>query len=163
MFNVKIKVKEGNNTLPRTKRSTSTLNGGNGSSSSGTIVLNGRNSPATTSLRSSLASSNRSPSNSLKRKDKRVRIVTTTYMPTNELQYQQQQQLLLLQQQHEQQQQRLRQYGKLKDKEDGKERKKSMWKMGGKVSLSQTIYTCTFVTCVWLVNDPSKHFFYKLI
>lgn len=102
MFNVKIKVKEGNNTLPRTNRSTTILDGSNS--------YNGSRSPATTSLRSSLASSNRSPSNSLKRKDKRVRIVTTT-MPTDGIQYQQQQQLLLMQHQH---QQRLRQYGKQK-------------------------------------------------
>lgn len=110
MFNVKIKVKEGNNTLPRSKRSTSILSG---SGNNVAMNSNGRNSPATSSLRSSLASSNRSPSNSLKRKDKRVRIVTT-YMPNDEQQYQQQQQqqLLLLQQQ----QQRLRQYGKFSTK-----------------------------------------------
>ncbi|GBP13455.1 hypothetical protein EVAR_71449_1 [Eumeta japonica] len=84
MFNVKIKVKEGsNNTLPRCNRSTSVLNGNNS--------YNGH-SPATSSLRSSLASSNRSPNNSLKRKDKRVRIITTC-MPTDEMEYQQQQQL----------------------------------------------------------------------
>lgn len=118
MFNVKIKVKEGNNTLPRTKRSTSIINGNN----SGSMVLNGRYSPPTSSLRSSLASSNRSPSNSLKRKDKRVRIVTTC-MPTDEIQYRQQQQLLLLQQQQQLQQQRQRQYGK-----------------ENKLSLTRTIY-----------------------
>lgn len=113
MFNVKIKVKEGNNTLPRTKRSTSIINGSNIGSGGGSMMMpfNGRNSPATSSLRSSLAASNRSPSNSLKRKDKRVRIVTTC-MPTNEFEYQQQQQLLLFQQQHLQHQERLRQYGK---------------------------------------------------
>ncbi|XP_050341513.1 microtubule-associated protein futsch isoform X14 [Bactrocera neohumeralis] len=65
MFNIKLKIKEGDNTLPRSRRS-----GSLGSTS-------GRNSPANMSLRSSLASSNRSPSNSLRRKDKRVRIVTT--------------------------------------------------------------------------------------
>lgn len=115
MFNVKIKVKEGNNTLPRTKRSTSIINGSNIRSGAGgggmTMPLNGRNSPTTSSLRSSLASSNRSPSNSLKRKDKRVRIVTTC-MPNSEVEYQQQQQFLLYQQQQLQHQQRLRQYGK---------------------------------------------------
>ncbi|XP_020811018.1 uncharacterized protein LOC110186255 isoform X20 [Drosophila serrata] len=66
MFNVKIKVKEGNNTLPR-----------NGQRSNGNFNYSGRNSPATSSLRSSLASSNRSPSGSLQRKGKRVRIVTS--------------------------------------------------------------------------------------
>lgn len=104
MFNVKIKVKEGNNTLPRSKQRTgsimSTASGGGG----GGYSTTGRNSPANSSLRSSLASSNRSPNNSLKRKDKRVRIVTT-YMPNDDLQYQQQQQQQL--------QQRVRQhYGK---------------------------------------------------
>jgi len=65
MFNVKIKVKEGNNTLPRS-----------GQRSNGTSLVggSGRNSPATGSLRSSLASSN---GGSLRRKDKRVRIVTS--------------------------------------------------------------------------------------
>ncbi|XP_039231994.1 uncharacterized protein LOC6538383 isoform X14 [Drosophila yakuba] len=70
MFNVKIKVKEGNNTLPR-----------NGQRSNGNFSYSGagsgRNSPAMSSLRSSLASSNRSPSGSLQRKGKRVRIVTS--------------------------------------------------------------------------------------
>ena len=117
MFNVKIKVKEGNNTLPRTKRSTSIINDSNirsgvgGGGGDRTMPLNGRNSSVTSSLRSSLASSNRSPSNSLKRKDKRVRIVTTC-MPTSEVEYQQQQQFLLYQQQQLQHEQRLRQYGK---------------------------------------------------
>ncbi|XP_016977435.1 uncharacterized protein LOC108043293 isoform X24 [Drosophila rhopaloa] len=67
MFNVKIKVKEGNNTLPRNGQRS------NGYSGAGS----GRNSPAMSSLRSSLASSNRSPSGSLQRKGKRVRIVTS--------------------------------------------------------------------------------------
>ncbi|XP_023166094.2 uncharacterized protein LOC111596097 isoform X18 [Drosophila hydei] len=67
MFNVKIKVKEGNNTLPRSAQRT------NGSS----LIAaggSGRNSPATGSLRSSLASSN---GGSLRRKGKHVRIVTS--------------------------------------------------------------------------------------
>ncbi|XP_017079683.2 protein lap4 isoform X25 [Drosophila eugracilis] len=70
MFNVKIKVKEGNNTLPRNGQRT---NGNFAYSGAGS----GRNSPAMSSLRSSLASSNRSPSGSLQRKGKRVRIVTS--------------------------------------------------------------------------------------
>jgi len=70
MFNVKIKVKEGNNTLPRNGQRS---NGNFGYSGAGS----GRNSPAMSSLRSSLASSNRSPSGSLQRKGKRVRIVTS--------------------------------------------------------------------------------------
>ncbi|KAM8704818.1 hypothetical protein ACLKA7_009297 [Drosophila subpalustris] len=68
MFNVKIKVKEGNNTLPRS---------GQRSNNNGAFFVggSGRNSPATGSLRSSLASSN---NGSLpRRKDKRVRIVTS--------------------------------------------------------------------------------------
>ncbi|XP_054739490.1 uncharacterized protein LOC129245338 isoform X11 [Anastrepha obliqua] len=65
MFNIKLKIKEGDNTFPRSRRSGSL------------VSTSGRSSPANMSLRSSLASSNRSPSNSLKRKDKRVRIVTT--------------------------------------------------------------------------------------
>jgi len=64
MFNVKIKVKEGNNTLPRSGQR----------SNGNTLGGSGRNSPATGSLRSSLASSN---NGSLRRKDKRVRIVTS--------------------------------------------------------------------------------------
>ncbi|XP_017037722.1 protein lap4 isoform X18 [Drosophila kikkawai] len=68
MFNVKIKVKEGNNTLPRN---------GQRSNGNGNFSYSGRNSPAMSSLRSSLASSNRSPSGSLQRKGKRVRIVTS--------------------------------------------------------------------------------------
>lgn len=67
MFNVKIKVKEGNNTLPRSaqRNNGSSLMAAGGS---------GRNSPATGSLRSSLASSN---GGSLRRKGKHVRIVTS--------------------------------------------------------------------------------------
>uniref|UniRef100_A0A0A1XHX2 Protein lap4 n=1 Tax=Zeugodacus cucurbitae TaxID=28588 RepID=A0A0A1XHX2_ZEUCU len=65
MFNIKLKIKEGDNTFPRSRRAGSLAN------------TSGRSSPANMSLRSSLASSNRSPNNSLKRKDKRVRIVTT--------------------------------------------------------------------------------------
>lgn len=79
MFNVKIKVKEGNNTLPRSgQRSNSNYIATSGGS--------GRNSPAMSSLRSSLASSN---GGSLRRKDKRVRIVTS-YDPV-ERDYQRQQ------------------------------------------------------------------------
>ncbi|XP_061393246.1 mucin-2-like [Musca vetustissima] len=104
MFNVKIKVKEGNNTLPRSKRAGSITSTSSGGVGGGGGILTGRNSPATTSLRSSLASSNRSPSNSLKRKDKRVRIVTT-YMPEDDRLYQQQQ--------LQQQQQRVRNYDTL--------------------------------------------------
>lgn len=76
MFNVKIKVKEGNNTMPRR----------NGRTNNYTQHTNsGYSSPTTTgSLRSSLASANRSPNNSLKRKDKRVRIVTT-YPPIDNI------------------------------------------------------------------------------
>lgn len=112
MFNVKIKVKEGNNTLPRSKRAGSiTSTGSGGGSGAYTVATAGRNSPATSSLRSSLASSNRSPSNSLKRKDKRVRIVTTYMPPTDDQRYQQQQQL--------QQQHRIRNYGKLLVGESG--------------------------------------------
>lgn len=81
MFNVKIKVKEGNNTLPRSgQRSNSNSN------YIATSGGSGRNSPAMSSLRSSLASSN---GGSLRRKDKRVRIVTS-YDPV-ERDYQRQQ------------------------------------------------------------------------
>lgn len=72
MFNVKIKVKEGNNTLPRS--------GQRATGSSLPLGGSGRNSPATGSLRSSLASSN---GGSLRRKDKRVRIVTS-YDPVDQ-------------------------------------------------------------------------------
>uniref|UniRef100_A0A1A9W4G8 PDZ domain-containing protein n=1 Tax=Glossina brevipalpis TaxID=37001 RepID=A0A1A9W4G8_9MUSC len=75
MFNVKIKVKDGNNTMPRRNDRTNFIPNTN----------SGYSSPTTTgSLRSSLASANRSPNNSLKRKDKRVRIVTT-YTPTDNI------------------------------------------------------------------------------
>ncbi|XP_064550647.1 uncharacterized protein scrib isoform X11 [Drosophila montana] len=70
MFNVKIKVKEGNNTLPRSGQRS---NGG-GSLFAAGVGGSGRNSPATGSLRSSLASSN---GGSLRRKGKHVRIVTS--------------------------------------------------------------------------------------
>lgn len=70
MFNVKIKVKEGNNTLPRSGQRSN----GNGNGSLLGTSSSGRNSPAMSSLRSSLASSN---GGSLRRKDKRVRIVTS--------------------------------------------------------------------------------------
>lgn len=64
MFTVKLKVKEGHNSLPRSAFRTDQQRSSSPSTLSG-------------SLRSSLVSSNRSPYNSLKRKDKRVRIITT--------------------------------------------------------------------------------------
>lgn len=84
MFNVKIKVKEGNNTLPRSGQRS------NGSGSGSLLATNsGRNSPAMSSLRSSLVSSN---GGSLRRKDKRVRIVTSYDPVERDYQRQRQQQ-----------------------------------------------------------------------
>lgn len=94
MFNVKIKVKEGNNTLPRSGQRSN----GNGNGSLLGSSHSGRNSPAMSSLRSSLASSN---GGSLRRsKDKRVRIVTS-YDP--------------VQRDYQQRLQRQQQYGKQRE------------------------------------------------
>lgn len=63
MFNIQFKIKEGSNSLPRS----SSTNSRHRRNSAGSYTTN--------SLRSSLSS--RSPYNSLRRKDKKVRIVTT--------------------------------------------------------------------------------------
>lgn len=93
MFNVKIKVKEGDNSFPPSKNSTSFyLNGGSNSSYSSSLPRtrngssiyssNNINFSPTSSLRSSLVSSNRSPYNSIRQK-KKVRILTE-YVPPEE-------------------------------------------------------------------------------
>lgn len=94
MFNVKIKVKEGDNSFPPFKKSNSyNSNGGSNSiylsslprtrnGSSSIYSSDNSNFSPTSSLRSSLVSTNRSPYNSIRQK-KKVRILTE-YVPAEE-------------------------------------------------------------------------------
>lgn len=89
MFNVKIKVKEGDNSFPPASNKSNYSSGYSTSSlpriggSNGSIYSrNNSNFSPTSSLRSSLVSSNRSPYNSIRQK-KKVRILTE-YVPPEE-------------------------------------------------------------------------------